>query len=111
MSSQPAENSSQTPPKTAEDQPLMLDQTSIRLLLSVLHKAEKVLDSAYEVYHGDAEQVTHKFLLKRLADTNEQQEKVLQELSALDGKVNDLEARSKQFASTVSAKLRELKPE
>jgi hypothetical protein len=76
--------------------------------MSVLHKAEKVLDSAYEVYHGDAEQVSHKFLLKKLSAAEEKMDRVLAELSALDAKLNELEERSKNFAGKVWPKVKGL---
>jgi hypothetical protein len=115
----------QSPPAETTTPTLVLDQATNRLLFSVLRKAEEVLDSAYEVYHGDAEQVTHKFLLKRLADANEKMDLILAELARQDkvmkdyleqgikelgDKQRELEERSKIFAARVSAKMKELEP-
>jgi len=76
--------------------------------MSVLHKAEKVLDSAYETYNGDAEQVTHKFLLKKLGEANDKMDRILNELSALDAELKDVTKRSRGFAEKVWPRVKDL---
>jgi len=104
QSSQPAELP-QNPPQTKQEPPT---QSRQQRLDNLLIKAEKVLEAAYELYHGDRESVSHAYLINRMKELDGKMDRVLEAHAQLDKKVADLETRSEQFARRINEKVNRL---
>ena len=80
------------------DPHISLDQTGLGLLI----KADRLLDKIYEIVHGDAESVSHQYLLKQYADVRAMHDRVLAELGDLDRKYNELVTQHTELVTRIA---------
>lgn len=103
---QPQTAPAETPPVQGSIPPMTLDER----LETLIVKASELLDRLYELFHGDKESVTHRYLVEQYKRADEKMDRIMDSLSQLDQQHHDLERRTANFVVEANKRFKGFKP-